>query len=64
MADDTASGREILFEMTVVGQYVKVVAIDALTGIEVSITGPAAAPRGELRRIAMRKLERRLAREQ
>ncbi|NVO16446.1 MAG: hypothetical protein HXX10_20655 [Rhodoplanes sp.] len=54
------SSREILFELTVVGGAVRVVAIDAATGIEVSIMGPVTAPRAALQRIALQKLERRL----
>lgn len=53
--------REVLFELTKLGPYVKVVAIDAATGIEVSVMGPVTAPRTELQRLALRKLERRLA---
>lgn len=54
------AGREVLFELTAVGGAVRVVAIDAATGIEVSIMGPLTAPRSELQRIALQKLERRL----
>ncbi len=56
--------REVYFEFTVIGGAVKVIAIDSLTAIEVSITGPASAPRSELQRIALQKLKVRLAREQ
>ncbi|MDC7786475.1 serine hydroxymethyltransferase [Rhodoplanes sp. TEM] len=62
MADESA-GREVLFEMMTVGGTVRVVAIDAATGIEVTVMGPLTAPRWELQRLAMRKLERRLAQE-
>jgi hypothetical protein len=55
--------REVYFEFTVIGPAVKVVAIDSLTAIEVSITGPAHAPRAELQRVALQKLKARLARE-
>jgi len=56
--------REVYFEFTVIGAFVKVVAIDSLTAIEVSITGPANAPRAELQRVALQKLKARLSREQ
>ena len=56
--------REVYFEFTVIGSSVKVVAIDSLTAIEVSITGPAKAPQAELQRVALQKLKARLAREQ
>jgi hypothetical protein len=62
MPDGYFEGREVLFELTAVGGAVRVVAIDAATGIEVSIMGPVTAPRSELQRIALQKLERRLSR--
>jgi hypothetical protein len=54
-------GREVYFEFTAVGAVVKVAAIDAQTGLEVSVMGPAGAPRGELQRLALQKLRARLA---
>jgi hypothetical protein len=54
--------REIYFEFIAIGSAVKVVAIDSRTGVEVSITGPANAPRSELQRIALQKLRAKLAR--
>lgn len=62
MPERGASDREVLFELTAIGGVVRVVAIDAATGIEVTVMGPKTAPRSELQRIAMQKLERRLAR--
>jgi len=59
-ADDS---REIYFEFTVIGSAVKVVAIDALTGTEVSVMGPASAAQADLERLALQKLKARLARE-
>jgi hypothetical protein len=41
--------REVLFEMSRVGAYMKVVAVDAETGTEVSIVGPASAPQEALK---------------
>jgi hypothetical protein len=55
--------REVYFEFTAIGSVVKVVAIDSLTAVEISITGPANAPRSELQRVALQKLKARLARE-
>jgi hypothetical protein len=52
--------REVLFEFTVVGDYMRAAAIDVETGIEVVVLGPAAAPREGLEQIALRKLERAL----
>lgn len=49
--------RETFFEFRTIGGFVKVTAIDAVTGIEVSIVGPAAASETLLRANARRKLE-------
>jgi hypothetical protein len=62
-AVNEAGGRDVYFEFTVVGATVKATAIDSLTGVEVSVIGPAAAARADLQRLALAKLERRLARE-
>ena len=50
------SEREVLFEMSKVGAYMKVVAVDARTGTEVSIVGPANAPVEQLKRQAVNRL--------
>jgi len=55
--------REVFFEFITIGAAVKVVAIDAATGTEVSIIGPAAAAQADLERLAFAKLKARLARE-
>ena len=55
--------REIYFEHIVVGRSVKVVAIDSLTAVEVSIVGPLSAAKSDLERLALRKLKARLARD-
>ena len=52
--------REILFEFTAVGAVMKVVAIDAATGIEVMAMGPVHASRADLQKLALAKLRRRL----
>jgi hypothetical protein len=49
--------REILFEFVRIGAYVKVSAVDATTGLEVSIVGSAKASQQELERNALRKLQ-------
>jgi len=54
--------RVVYFEHIVLGGSVKVTAIDSLTAVEVSIVGPAGAPKHDLERLAMRKLEVRLKR--
>jgi hypothetical protein len=50
------SEREVLFEMARVGNYVKVIAVDAETGTEVSIVGPASARPEVLKRQAVNRL--------
>ena len=47
------------FEFTAIGAVVKVAAIDAQTGLEVTVMGPVGAPRADLQRLALRKLEAR-----
>lgn len=54
----------IIFEMIVVGRYVKVNAVCTRTGMEVSIVGDPQAPKTELKRIAAQKLQRMLAKKQ
>lgn len=58
-----STSREVLFEFTQVGGVVKVAAIDATTGFEVSIAAPAHAPQSALKALALRKLRVRLAAE-
>ncbi|MGP1275576.1 MAG: DUF6898 family protein [Caulobacterales bacterium] len=53
-------GREIIFEYQGLSDSVRLAAIDAATGIEVVIVGPARAARHDLERLALRKLARRL----
>jgi hypothetical protein len=52
---------EVLFEFTAIGHSVKVVAIHAASGVEVSVMGPAAAAPSDLERLALQKLRTRLA---
>jgi hypothetical protein len=60
----TGEQRQVYFEHTMIGRSVKVAAIDSLTGVEVSIIGPATTPKGDLERLALRKLIARIEREQ
>jgi hypothetical protein len=55
--------RDVYFEFTAIGASVKVVAIDAATGTEVSVIGPANAAQAHLERLALSKLKARLERE-
>lgn len=48
--------REVLFEFIPIGNSVKVSAIDAQTGIEVAMVGPAKASQEDLKRTAAAKL--------
>ncbi len=52
----TGAGGEVLFEFHRVGTYMKVVAIDGTTGVEVSVVGPASGSVELLKRTAMSKL--------
>ena len=61
--DSNAGPREIYFELIRLGTSIKVVAIDAATGLEVSIVGPARAAPSDLERLAAAKLKARIARE-
>jgi hypothetical protein len=54
------AGNEIYFEFVAIGRQVKVSAIDAATGTEVSVMGPATASRADLQRLALQKLHARL----
>ena len=53
--------RDVYFEFTTIGASVKVVAIDAATGTEVSVVGPVHAAQSDLERLALNKLKARLA---
>ena len=52
-----AGGGEYLLEFHQVGAYVKVTAVDPVTGVEASITGPATAGESILGRNAVNKLK-------
>jgi hypothetical protein len=58
-ADEPKPG-EIYFEFTPIGNAVKVAAIDAATGTEVSVMGPSTASQADLQRLALQKLRTRL----
>jgi hypothetical protein len=60
VADDQPKPGEIYFEFAAIGRNVKVSAIDATTGIEVSVMGPTTASQADLQRLAMQKLTARL----
>ncbi|SHL71438.1 DUF6898 family protein [Roseibium suaedae] len=57
----TQSGKsEVYIEFHPIGRQVKVTAVDATTGVEVSIMGPSTASQADLQTLAIRKLQRRL----
>jgi hypothetical protein len=62
--DADSSAGDVYFEFTTIGTAVKVAAIDAKTGLEVVIVGPATAAKADLERLAVQKLKARLARRQ
>ncbi len=55
---------EIYLEFKTVGSSQQVSAIDPVSGIEVSVTGPANASRDKITGIAVAKLKRRLERDE
>ncbi len=61
MTGQGSPSREVYFEFTQVGSVVRVAAIDAATNVEVVVMGPANAAQGDLKRLALQKLEARLA---
>lgn len=54
---------EVYVEFVAVGTVQKCTAIDARTGVEVSVMGPIHAARHDLERLALAKLKRKLAQE-
>ncbi len=52
--------REILFEITRIGDSQRVAAVDSNTGVEVVVQTPLSASLADARALALRKLERAL----
>ncbi|MBO0345985.1 DUF6898 family protein [Roseibium limicola] len=61
-SDEAALG-EVYLEFQAFGSQVRVTAMDASTGIEVFVVGPLNAAKSDLQKLAVRKLKRRLERE-
>jgi len=61
MTPEQGAAREVYFEFTVIGSAVRVAAIDAASNTEVVVMGPASAAQADLKRLALQKLEARLA---
>ena len=59
-AEDEVPAEGVFFEFTPVGASVKVCAVDAATGAEVTVIGPARASQADLQRLALQKLKARL----
>jgi len=53
---DGSSGLEVYLEFVVVGEAIKVIAVDADTGVEVSTMGSIRSSRTELESVAINKL--------
>lgn len=49
--------RQVYFEMQRVGKYVRVVAIDSVSGVEVTMVGDPSQGTATLKRLAARKLD-------
>jgi hypothetical protein len=60
---DLSNSDDVYFEFVAIGHSVKVTAIHAVSGVEVSVLGPAGAARSDLERLALQKLVARLGRE-
>ncbi|MFN3462836.1 MAG: DUF6898 family protein [Terricaulis sp.] len=52
--------REVIFEITRIGDAQRVAAIDVASGVEVVVQAPASAALADVRALALRKLERAL----
>ncbi len=57
MAGDEVQLEEVLFEFIPNGRFVKVIAVDPVTRIEISLVGDRRASKQMLERTAIRKLE-------
>ncbi len=57
MPNSRSNEHGVIFEFVSIGSYVKVSAVDTRTGTEVSIVGDPRRGEAALRRVALRKLE-------
>lgn len=57
----SGADREVLFEITRIGDAQRVAAVDVATGVEVVVQAPASAALADVRALALRKLERVLS---
>jgi len=63
MSRDQRPSGEIYLEIQQIGRQIRMTAIHAETGVEVVVFGPNTASQEDLKRIAVRKLQRRLEQE-
>lgn len=54
--DEILKGREVFFEFTPLGSYMKVTAMDTASLTEISISGPKATPEAILKQNALKRL--------
>lgn len=57
MSDDSFRNREVIFEISTLGNVAKVVAIDTTTMTEVSIQVPPSTPQSLMKSSALKRLE-------
>jgi E3 ubiquitin-protein ligase DOA10 len=58
------AARDVIFEFVTQGAYMRVAAVDVVSGTEAVIVGPANAARHDLEALALRKLRRLLEQQQ
>ena len=54
----SGSDRDVIFEITRVGDVQRIAAVDVATGVEVVVQAPASAALADVRALALKKLER------
>ena len=57
----SGSDRDVIFEITRVGDVQRIAAVDVATGVEVVVQAPANAALADVRALALKKLERALS---
>ncbi len=57
MSEEPLKNREVIFEITAIGIYAKITAIDVASMTEVSISGPKGTSEAILKQNAMKRLE-------
>ena len=57
---DAGDDRQVIFEITRVGDVQRIAAVDVATGVEVVVQAPANAALADVRALALKKLERAL----